>query len=144
MIEFVLFFTIFMFIFVGVVDYYGSFVQYDHLKGIKNYYQDQIKLDGQLTASNYQKLEKDLETTGFELKEVTVMNANDSVIGYDSSQAVVRNTLDPSTSALKIKIVAKPMQTPFFAGRLLGKEYNEEFVMITGGRTVSELPKRKD
>ena len=135
-IEFLLYFTLIVFIIFGGIDYYLAEMQYSRVEEIKNFYLAQIKFQGTVTETISNNIVAELEEIGFEDIQITAKDGlgNDLTTGH----IALKNVNNPQQSIINLEILAKPKSKPFLIGRLLGVTEQEEFYFKVKGRDMSE------
>jgi len=131
-IEFLIYFTLFVFIIFAGVDYYTTEVQYSFMEDTNEHYLSQMRFQGEITDTQIALIQDELENRGFKEVQVNAYNAYNNV--------VYRDTGNPANSILRLEISAKPVNTPFIFGRLLGSAEDGEVVYTVKGRGLSEKP----
>jgi hypothetical protein len=133
-IEFIIYFTIIVFIMFAGVDYYVTQVRYNIVERIKDQALDRMRIEGWLSEPVKDQIITKLQGMGYRDIQIT------GTVEGEVSQPVLRNVQDPGNSVIRLVISCKPRETPFLFGRLLGARDQGEFVIRVGGEVLSEKP----
>lgn len=130
------YFTIFVFIVFGTVDYYITEVQHNIVEEATNYYLNRMKFLGTLYESDKVTLINELSNKGFKNLEVIATDGYGNTL--DDNTIIFRNSEEPTSSTLILYVKAEPYSRPFIFGKLLGAEEKEKFYFNVKRRSISE------
>lgn len=112
----------------GGVDYWVTFNQYQQAEHLKNQYLDTARLHGCLEDGKMIELQESMEKLGFDITEISVVDAKDEATEYSSENRAVRKLSDSidNIPELKLMIEGNFARENFWIANTLGnKEGNE-------------------
>ena len=131
-IEFIVFFTIIVFIMFAGVDFYVMQSRYGILEQIKEQSLDRMRIEGWLSETAETEIYTKLNDMGY--KDIDIIGSLETTL----SSPVTRNVKNIETSIVSLTIQAKPKEKPFLFGGLVGVEEEGDFVIKVGGEALSE------
>lgn len=133
-IEFLIYFTLIVFIMFSGVDYYVAQVRYSIVEQMKEQAVDKMRILGWLPESEQDEIVSRLTDMGYTDIEL------EGTLEGKVSGPVTRNVANAELSTVSLTITAKPKEKPFLFGRLVGAEEDGEFVIRVRGEALSERP----
>lgn len=133
-IEFILLFAIIVFMLFSGVDYYVAQARYGILEQIKEESLDRMRVEGWLTYTEQNAIQTKLENMGY--SDIVIEGSLEGAI----SSPVARDVKNSELAFVTLTITAKPKETPFLFGKLVGSEQEGEYVIKVGGEALSERP----
>lgn len=137
-IEFLIYFTLFIFILFSGIDYFVTQQQYNMLESVHSFYMNKMKIEGTLSSDSYYEMFNKLTNLGF--KDIIIEGLDVNKVPLDDNTLLVRNLEDVSASEMELYIKATPKFVPFMFGKLIGITETDKFYFEVGGRTLSEKP----
>ena len=134
-IEFLIYFTLIVFIMFSGVDYYVAQVRYSIVEQMKEQAVDKMRILGWLPKSEQDEIVSRLTDMGY-----TDIELEGTLEGKEVSRPVTRNVANAELSTVSLTITAKPKEKPFLFGRLVGAEEDGEFIIRVRGEALSERP----
>jgi len=135
-IEFLIYFTLIVFIMFSGVDYYVAQVRYSIVEQMKEQAVDKMRILGWLPESEQDEIVSRLTDMGYTDIELEGTLEGEGKV----SRPVTRNVANAELSTVSLTITAKPKEKPFLFGRLVGAEEDGEFVIRVRGEALSERP----
>lgn len=133
-----MYFTIFIFIIFGGVDYYITEVQHTIVEEATNFYLSKMKFAGTLYDDDRINLVKELSDKGFKNINISAKDGYGNELNSDT--IIVRDVENLTGSTLYLEVKAEPHTKPFIFGKLLGVKEREEFYFKVDRRSMSERP----
>lgn len=137
-IEFMLWFTIIIFVLFGGVDYYITEVQHNIVEETTNFYLSKMRFAGTLYDDDKQNIIGELSERGF--KNISVSATNGYGCELSDDTIIVRDVEDLTASVLFLEVKAEPFTKPFMFGKLLGAKEEDDFYFKIDRRAISERP----
>ena len=133
-IEFIIYFTIIVFIMFSGVDYYVAQARYGIMEQLKEQALDRMRIDGWLPESDQDSIVTKLESMGY--SNIEIGGSLEGII----NEPITRNVLNSELSIVSLTITAKPREVPFMFGKLVGAKEDGEFIIRVKGEALSERP----
>lgn len=133
-IEFIIYFTIIVFIMFSGVDYYVAQTRYSILEQLKERSLDRMRIEGWLSESDQDQIITKLEDMGY--SNIEIEGSLEGVL----DEPITRNVVSSELSIVSLAITAKPKEKPFLFGGLVGAKEDGEFIIKVRGEVLSERP----
>lgn len=138
-IDFLIVFTLVIFLVFICVDFFTLFSNYQIAKHISYYYLERVRVEGCLTTTDETAMTTKYDSAQMTVENIICTNGVDNARQSTGGNAVLKDPTSPDNSKLELKITVKPKIKPLLSALLIGASpVKDEFRIIVGGTVLSE------